>query len=384
MFMGQNCRSLEKPMKKHDVPSVLGGISPQIFMRNYWQKKPLLIRQAIPGMQALLSRKDLFTLASNEDVESRLVSGDNDSQPWQLRRGPFKPRSLPPLSRPHWTLLVQGVDLHVDSFAQLRDRFRFIPDARLDDVMVSYASDGGGVGPHFDSYDVFLLQAQGQRRWRISAQKNLQLRDDVPLKILSQFKPTKTLLLEPGDMLYLPPHYAHEGVAVGECMTYSIGFRAPEMNELAAELLSRMTDSDNAKAPVRYRDAGQAVAVKPARIPATLQAFAMHSVQSLLSQSRQLQVALGEVLTDPKAEVWFAAQDCPRSLRSVRLDAKTRMLYDDQYVFINGESWRCQGADARSLRLLADERRLSGLDSISPPLSALLREWVQSGWLHSA
>ena len=370
-------------MKKHDLPSVLGSISPAEFMRDYWQKKPLLIRQAIPGMQALLSRKDLFALASNEDVESRLVSGDGESQTWQMRRGPFKPRGLPPLSRPHWTLLVQGVDLHVDAFANLRDRFRFIPDARLDDVMVSYASDGGGVGPHFDSYDVFLLQAHGQRRWRISAQKNLQLRDDVPLKILSQFKPTKTLLLEPGDMLYLPPHYAHEGVAVGECMTYSIGFRAPEQRELAAELLSRMTDLDNAMASVRYRDPGQAVAVKPARIPAALQAFALQSVQSLLSQTGQLQVALGEVLTEPKAEVWFAAQDCPRHLRSVCLDAKTRMLYDNDCVFINGESWRCQGADARSLRLLADERRLSGLDSLSPQLGALLKDWVQAGWLHA-
>ena len=371
-------------MKKHDLPSVLGSISPQAFMRDYWQKKPLLIRQAIPGMQALLSRKALFELAEEQDVESRLISGDGGTQPWQMRRGPFKPRALPPLSRTHWTLLVQGVDLHVDAFADLRDRFRFIPDARLDDVMVSYASDGGGVGPHFDSYDVFLLQAHGQRRWRISAQKNLQLRDDVPLKILSQFKPAQTLLLEPGDMLYLPPHYAHEGVAVGECMTYSIGFRAPQMRELAAELLSRLTDMDNTVASKRYRDAGQAVATRPARIPSSLQQFALQSVQSLLTQSRQLQIALGEVLTEPKAEVWFAAQDCPRSLRSVRLDAKTRMLYDDQYVFINGESWRCQGADARSLRLLADERRLNELRGLSPQLSALLKDWVQAGWLHFA
>ncbi|MEI6483138.1 MAG: cupin domain-containing protein, partial [Betaproteobacteria bacterium] len=127
-------------MKKHDLPCVLGGISPQEFMRVYWQKKPLLIRQAIPGMQALLSRKELFELASEQDVESRLVSGDGDAQPWQMRNGPFKPRALPPVSRPNWTLLVQGVDLHVDAFADLRDRFRFIPDARLDDVMVSYAS----------------------------------------------------------------------------------------------------------------------------------------------------------------------------------------------------------------------------------------------------
>ena len=371
-------------MKKHELPSVLGSISPAEFMRDYWQKKPLLIRQAIPGMQALLSRKDLFALASNEDVESRLVSGDGESQTWQMRRGPFKPRALPPLSRPHWTLLVQGVDLHVDAFANLRDRFRFIPDARLDDVMVSYASDGGGVGPHFDSYDVFLLQAHGHRRWRISAQKNLQLRDDVPLKILSAFKPGKTMLLAPGDMLYLPPHYAHEGVAEGECMTYSIGFRTPERREMAAELLSRITEQEHTGSPQRYRDPAQAATAKPAQIPNELQQFALQSVQSLLQQPRELNCALGELLTEPKPQVWFAAQDCQRRLHAVYLDKKTRMLYDADFVFINGESWRCRGDDARSLRQLADQRQLNDLSGISPELDALIRDWVQAGWLHSA
>ena len=370
-------------MEKHDLPCVLGGISPQEFMRVYWQKKPLLIRQAIPGMQALLSRKELFELASEQDVESRLVSGDGDAQPWQMRNGPFKPRALPPVSRPNWTLLLQGVDLHVDAFAGLRDRFRFIPDARLDDVMVSYASDGGGVGPHFDSYDVFLLQAHGHRRWRISAQKNLQLRDDVPLKILSAFKPGKTMLLEPGDMLYLPPHYAHEGVAQGECMTYSIGFRTPERREMAAELLSRITEQAHTGAPQRYRDPAQAATAKPAQIPNELQQFALQSVQSLLQQPRELNCALGELLTEPKPQVWFAAQDCPRRLHAVHLDKKTKMLYDDDFIFINGESWRCRGDDARRLRQLADERKLNDLSGISSELDALIRDWVQAGWLHS-
>ena len=370
-------------MKKHDLPCVLGGISPQEFMRVYWQKKPLLIRQAIPGMQALLSRKELFELASEQDVESRLVSGDGDAQPWQMRNGPFKPRALPSVSRPNWTLLVQGVDLHVNTFADLRDRFRFIPDARLDDVMVSYASDGGGVGPHFDSYDVFLLQAHGHRRWRISAQKNLQLRDDVPLKILSAFKPGKTMLLAPGDMLYLPPHYAHEGVAQGECMTYSIGFRTPERREMAAELLSRITEQAHTGAPQRYRDPAQAATAKPAQIPNELQQFALQSVQSLLQQPRELNCALGELLTEPKPQVWFAAQGCPRRLHAVHLDKKTRMLYDVDFVFINGESWRCRGDDARRLRQLADERQLSDLSGISLELDALIRDWVQAGWLHS-
>ena len=371
-------------MEKHDLPCVLGGISPQEFMRVYWQKKPLLIRQAIPGMQALLSRKELFELASEEDVESRLVSGDGDAQPWQMRNGPFKLRALPPVSRPNWTLLVQGVDLHVDALAELRDRFRFIPDARLDDVMVSYASDGGGVGPHFDSYDVFLLQAQGQRRWRISAQKNLQLRDDVPLKILSQFKPSKTMLLEPGDMLYLPPHYAHEGVAVGECMTYSIGFKAETNHAMASVLLARLADFDAKNAAKTYSDPGQSATVHPAKIPLQLQQYALHSIQQKLSHDKDIYCALGEWLSEPKPEVWFESQARPRNIKGVRLDKKSQMLYDKDCVFLNGESWHCKGHDAQVLRKLADQRQLSSADLAvaAPEVLQLITDWVQAGWAH--
>ena len=372
-------------MKKHDLPSVLGSISPQAFMRDYWQKKPLLIRQAIPGMQPLLSRKALFELAAEQDVESRLISGDGETQPWQMRRGPFKPRALPPLSRTHWTLLVQGVDLHVDAFADLRDRFRFIPDARLDDVMVSYASDGGGVGPHFDSYDVFLLQAHGQRRWRISAQKNLQLRDDVPLKILSQFKPAQTLLLEPGDMLYLPPHYAHEGVAVGECMTYSIGFKSETNQTMASVLLARLADFENLQAAKSYRDPDQSATVHPAKIPDQLQAFALHSIHQKLNNEKDIYCALGEWLSEPKPEVWFESQAKPKTIKGIRLDRRSQMLYDKDFVFLNGESWRCKGKDALVLRQLADQRQLFKAELLiaTPEVLQLLSDWIEAGWAHS-
>ena len=372
-------------MKKHDLPSVLGSISPQAFMRDYWQKKPLLIRQAIPGMQALLSRKALFELAAEQDVESRLISGDGETQPWQMRRGPFKPRALPPLSRTHWTLLVQGVDLHVDAFADLRDRFRFIPDARLDDVMVSYASDGGGVGPHFDSYDVFLLQAHGQRRWRISAQKNLALRDDVPLKILSQFKPAQTLLLEPGDMLYLPPHYAHEGVAVGECMTYSIGFKSETNQTMASVLLARLADFENLQAAKSYSDPDQSATVHPAKIPDQLQAFALHSIHQKLNNEKDIYCALGEWLSEPKPEVWFESQAKPKTIKGIRLDRRSQMLYDKDFVFLNGESWRCKGKDALVLRQLADQRQLFKAELLiaTPEVLQLLSDWIEAGWAHS-
>ena len=373
-------------MKKNTVQSVLGQISPEVFMHQYWQKKPLLIRQAVPSMQPLLSRQSLLALAAQADVESRLVTGDIQSKTWTFKHGPFKPRSLPPFSRPHWTLLVQGVDLHEPQVAALRDRFRFVPDARLDDVMISYATNGGGVGPHFDSYDVFLLQAQGKRRWRISPQKDLRLRDDVPLKILKAFKPSETFVLDAGDMLYLPPHYAHEGVAIGECMTYSIGFKSESPESLARELLTRLSDMEPQATSALYKDPRQAAAKHPALIPRNLQNFAQDAVRQTLERTKAVHCALGEFLSEPKSSVWFEAQSVPRSLRGVRLDDKSKMLYDKDYVFVNGESWRCQGADARFLRRLADRRYVDEYEiaKASEEVQHLLMEWIESGWMHDS
>jgi 50S ribosomal protein L16 3-hydroxylase len=290
---------------------LLGGLSPAQFMKRYWHKKPLLIRQAIPDMQAFLSRGALFDLAARDDVQSRLViqQAASAKQPWRLRHGPFAPRSLPPFKRPGWTLLVQSVDLIDARMQALREQFRFIPDARLDDVMVSYASDGGGVGPHFDSYDVFLLQAQGQRRWRIGRQKNLVLQEGMPLKILADFQPEEEFVLEPGDMLYLPPRYAHDGAAQGECMTYSIGFRAPDQVELAQALLQGMAEQLAESIPSkRYRDPGQSASDCPAQIPLELQAFAQNALSKALRDPDLLARTLGEHLSEPAAAVWFQQQ----------------------------------------------------------------------------
>ncbi len=390
--MGVNITSMiaQSTMDISLASPLLGGISPAVFMRRYWQKKPLLVRQAVPGGVDLIGRAELFNLASHDEVESRLIV--REGAQWSLRQGPLKRSALPPLKQREWTLLVQGLDLHIPAARALLDRFRFVPDARLDDLMLSYASDGGGVGPHVDSYDVFLLQAQGRRRWRIGPVRSPELVPDVPLKILANFEPEESFLLEPGDMLYLPPGWAHDGVAEGECTTCSIGFRASGRDELAREVLQRALDAVDADAAANpagplYRDPRQPATDAPGRIPLPLQAFAADAVQRLLRDPAGLACALGEVLSEPKRGVWFDgggdadAAECT----GMALDQRTRMLYDDRHVFINGESFRAGGRDAALMRRLADRRRLDAreLTALSADARALLGEWLRSGWLRT-
>ncbi len=363
--------------------TLLGGLSPAQFMTRHWQRKPLLVRGAVPGMQALVPPVRLFELAGRDDVESRLVVREPDGG-WRMRRGPLARRALPARQRPGWTLLVQGMDLHDAGVHALMQQFRFVPEARLDDLMISHASDGGGVGPHVDSYDVFLLQAHGRRRWRIGRQKDLSLQPDMPLKILAKFEPQQEYVLEPGDMLYLPPRYAHDGIAEGECQTYSIGFRAPQRGALARELLRNLAeDADEEAGEALYADPGQPATATPGAIPQALQAFAREAVSAALRRGQSLDRALGESLTEPKPSVWFERQPAPRRLRAVTLDARTRMLYDKRHIFVNGESWRAAGRDATLMRRLADQRRLEPADlaSATPQALALLREWYEAGWL---
>jgi 50S ribosomal protein L16 3-hydroxylase len=365
--------------------TLLGGLTPSEFMRRHWQRKPLLVRQAISNFSPLLSRSKLFDLAAQGGVESRLVQGeDGGRRSWQMQRGPFKRRAIPKLSERDWTLLVQGVDLHDDGVADLMQQFRFVPDARIDDVMISYASDGGGVGPHFDSYDVFLLQAHGQRRWRIGRQKDLSLRANMPLKVLDHFQPEQEFVLNPGDMLYLPPQYAHDGVALGECMTYSVGFRTPEFAELGREILLRMGESlDETPASKVYRDTDQMAVKRPGAIPQALQEFAKKAVQRVLDEPLEINRALGELMTEPKTNVWFEPQDVPRKFSKLRLNRRSRMMYDKHHIFLNGESWRASGADGVLMRELADKRELNteNLALASAEALELLKDWYEDGWI---
>ncbi|RKJ99863.1 JmjC domain-containing protein [Alicycliphilus denitrificans] len=363
--------------------ALLGGLSPAQFMRRHWHKKPLLVRQAMPGFKPLLARAELLELAGRDGVESRFIQ--DKAGRWVLRHGPLARRSLPPLGTPRWTVLVQGVDLHDDAVHALMQQFRFVPEARLDDLMISYATDGGGVGPHFDNYDVFLLQAHGRRRWRIGRQKDKTLRPGLPLKILAAFEPEEEYLLEPGDMLYLPPGWAHDGIAEGECMTYSIGFRSPNGAQLAHEVLQRMAEAAADEEGAIYRDPQQPAVAGPGGIPAGLQEFARKAVQRALEQPQALECALGEALTEPKPNVWFEPTQAGVMLESVALDRRTRMMYDDKHVFINGESYRAAGRDAALMRRLADERRLGAreLARASDAALELLSSWCEAGWAHA-
>ena len=365
--------------------ALLGGISPDKFMRTYWHKKPLLVRQAIPGFKPLLDRAELLELAGQDGVESRLVRQLGGGQ-WSLAHGPFSRRRLPPLKQPGWTVLVQGVDLHVQAAHELVQPFRFIPDARLDDLMISFATDQGGVGPHFDNYDVFLLQAHGKRRGRIGRQKNLSLQPDVPLKILTHFEPEEEYVLEPGDMLYLPPMWAHDGIAEGECMTYSVGFRSPKQDELARELFLRLSDApDECPKDVVYKDPKQAAVANPGAIPAPLLDFARTALEKALAEPLALERALGETLSDPKPGVWFEPAQDFGLIENVRLNQRTRMLYDARHIFINGESYLAEGRDAELMRQLADTRQLSlqEVQQLSDDALELLSSWVDAGWAHS-
>jgi 50S ribosomal protein L16 3-hydroxylase len=245
--------------------NMFGSLTAQQFLSQHWQRKPLLIRQALPSFVSPLSADDLAGMACEDSIEARLVQGKVGGR-WRLEHGPFEPERLENLPERDWTLLVQDVDKWVPEVASLLAGFRFIPDWRIDDIMISVAAPGGSVGPHTDQYDVFLLQAQGRRRWQLSEKFDPALDPEAELKILQRFEPEQEFVVEPGDLLYLPPNVAHYGLALDQAMTYSIGFRAPDRRELmgavAERLLSRAGD-------VRFSDPGRALSERPSRIDET-------------------------------------------------------------------------------------------------------------------
>lgn len=366
--------------------NLLGGLSPRQFLSEYWQKKPLLVRQAVPGFTGLVDHDDLLEMACDPDVESRLVR--RHSNEWELQRGPQKRSKLRGAKHP-WTVLVQGVNLWVPAADALLHKFDFIPQARLDDLMVSYAVDGGGVGPHFDNYDVFLLQGAGKRRWRIGAQDDRSLLDDVPLKILKNFKPEFDWVLEPGDMLYLPPHWAHDGVAIGECTTYSIGFRSPDAQELGSEFLGWM--QDRLKLDGLYADPD----LEPQENSALIGDRMIDQVMTMLAAIRwdraDVAAFLGHYLTEPKPQVYFEPPEQPLTQRKflsaarklgLALDARSLLLCAESHFYLNGELLTIEPDDSTTLAALADKRRLPRDIELSDTLANLLYEAYCDGFVH--
>jgi 50S ribosomal protein L16 3-hydroxylase len=328
---------------------LLGELSARAFLRRYWQKRPLFVPNALPGFSGVIDQRALAALARRDDVESRIV--ERRGNRWDSFEGPFR-KKISPNGR-NWTLLVSGVNLHVAAADELLRRFAFIPQARLDDVMVSYATPGGGVGPHVDSYDVFLLQGAGRRRWRVAK---------------------KQYLAGPGDLLYLPPGLKHDGVALDACYTYSIGFRAPRGAELGAAFLDWLHERGLPDA--RYRDPGLEPVVHPARIPADMLEFTANLLSRIRWSRRDAGEFLGRYLSAPKPHVVFRPGKTRGSV--VRLDPKTQLLYWGSRFFLNGESFSVP--KPQLLRELADRREMS--IARLAPLAGVISEWRQAGYLH--
>ncbi|CAM2146761.1 50S ribosomal protein L16 3-hydroxylase [Pararobbsia alpina] len=379
------------------IGPLLGGLTAAQFMRRYWQRKPLLIRGAVPDIAQFIDRETLFGLADRDDVDSRLITQRRGT--WSLDHGPFARDELPSARSKQWTLLVQGVNLYHDATHALMNRFRFLPDARLDDAMYSYATDGGGVGPHFDSYDVFLLQTHGKRRWRISAQRDLALQEGMPLKILDRFEPTQEWVLEPGDMLYLPPHIAHDGVAIGECMTCSIGFRAPVAGEMMGQFLFDFAErADTLKgAARRLQDKGREPTTTPARLPDDVVDTTEAWLRNIQWNRADVERFVGRYLSEPKPNVVFDTPDNPPDeagflalarRRGIAVDPRTALLYDRHCYYINGEAGKLDRDVRDWVQRLADRKALEGKDFVTlsggGPVTGLLHEWYCAGWIRAA
>ena len=279
----------------------LGEMSAETFLREYWQKKPLLIRNAFPDFEPPVSADELAGLACEEDVESRLVIQDAEGDQWALENGPFEDARFSELPESHWTLLVQAADHWIPEANALLEQFRFIPSWRIDDLMISYATKGGGVGPHYDNYDVFLIQASGQRRWEIGGifGEDSPRRDDTPVMILPEWNTEETFILNPGDMLYIPPRVGHNGIAESDdCMTYSVGFRAPSH----ADILRQFTDyvGEQLKSETRYNDPDLRLQSSPGQILQTDIEKVRGIISGYLNEPDLLENWFGEYMTEQK------------------------------------------------------------------------------------
>lgn len=365
----------------------LGQLTPQNFLHEYWQKKPLLVRDALPDFQGILSSDALMELACQEDAQARLVT--HTKKGWRVKHGPLTRRDYPKQSKLEWTVLVQDVNHHLRAARNLLSYFSFIPHARMDDLMVSYAPKGGGIGPHFDSYDVFLLQGEGERRWQISEQQNRDLIDGAPLKILKKFVPEQEWVLKTGDMLYLPPKYAHYGIAENDCMTYSIGFRAPSHQEIINEFLIYL--QDHVEVDGWYSDPDLPLQEHPAQISQFMQNQVNKILDKISWTPLDIDRFLGQYLSEPKESVVFSPPVSPVTPAvflqhikkyGVELDLRSRMLVGSQNTFyINGERYIASDETYQVMTELADSQELLSCEGLSDEIVRNLYQWYQDGYI---
>ena len=357
-------------------------------MRRHWQREPLLLRGAFPRFRDPLSVREVLALAASEAARSRLVRRARGGR-WTLEHGPFSPARLKQLPRRDWTLLVQDTNHFSDRSDRVLSRFGFIAHARLDDLMVSYAVPGGTVGPHADSYDVFLLQGHGRRRWQVSRQRDTAFVPGLPLKILERFRPEREWVLESGDMLYLPPGVSHYGVAESECLTWSIGFRAPSNAEIRRGLLDFL--HDRAQDERHYRDPGIAPVAHPGEVPPALAAHVAREARRIRWTAGDVRDFTGRFLTEPKADVYFDAPHRGLPFRAfsaragregVALDRRSRLAFSGSMFYMNGEAVRAPSAAVPALRRLADERRVAPGTRAPADFWRQAHAWHSLGYLH--
>lgn len=370
----------------HNQPlQLLNNLTPAQFLARYWQKKPLLIRQAIPNFKGSMSPNDLAGLACEDDVQARIIKQKKDK--WSVQNSPFDESDFTKLPAKDWTLLVQSVNHYQLEAANLLTQFNFIPHARLDDLMVSFAPTGGGVGAHVDSYDVFLLQGSGKRNWKISTQTDLSLVEGAPLKILKNFKPEQEWLLEAGDMLYLPPQVAHWGVSESDnCMTYSIGFRAPKTQELQHEFLNYL--QDNIQAEGLYTDPDLKLQNHPAEISESMISKVSDSLQKMTWDKEDIANFLGKYLTEPKLDVVFepsrkiSKNEFSKLLakKPLHLSLKSQMLFTNNHFYLNGEKLIVSTEIGEYMRDLADKRHLD-TPALQASIHATLAETLFESYL---
>jgi 50S ribosomal protein L16 3-hydroxylase len=367
---------------------LLNNLTPAQFLADYWQKKPLLIRRAIPNFKGLLTPNELAGLACEDGVQARIIQQKKDN--WSVKNSPFNEGVFAKLPAKNWTLLVQGVNHYLPEAAYLLGLFNFIPHARLDDLMVSYAPTGGGVGAHVDSYDVFLLQGMGERNWKISAQKDLSLVENVPLKILKNFTAEQEWTLEAGDMLYLPPHIAHWGISESDdCMTYSIGFRAPKTQELQHEFLNYL--QDNLKSEGLYQDADLTLQNHPAEISDAMVAKVDAALRGIFWNKDNVADFLGKYLTEPKLDVVFepnrkiskAEFIKQLSKKNLHLSLKSQMLFTKNQFYLNGEKLTVPTEIIDVMKTFADKKCLNHLktDALGANIHALAGDALYESFL---